>query len=171
MKAFVLYVAELCWLVLLLLLPTSCKKKQGCVDPNAVNYCADCTVNVGCQFDVTLMFWFDSLFTAELRQLGIDTIDIFLRDLHNFQLHVGRYSRHQYCASPPSCDSGNVLKTTLRYAVSDLPDVCSSNSGWWGGGSRCWILSYSAKTEQGVMDDGQIIVYPGMYGCVELKLE
>jgi len=172
MKAFLQKIAYVVLSVGIVLSPLSCRKKKGCVDPNAVNYCDACNENAGCEYDVTFVFWFDSAFSHTLQLHNIDSVHLYLSDQHNFHSYVGSYSRHHYFEAAPTCTDSGVVKTTLRYAVSALPDACSSGSNWLGGGgSKCWKLNYSANSDLGAVDGGLVFIYPGLHGCLHIKLE
>lgn len=164
------------WIALFLLL-AGCKRKEGCKDPNATNYCPECkkAENGSCEFAYTLGFWFDSTFSARLRQNGIDTFWIKLSYFDpqgNFQeMEVGGYLSSQYFReAPPTCEHPTLQKHTLRYRLDQMPHVCPSG-GILGGGSRCWTFNYTAVSSRGVEDDSLLVIGPGESGChlVQIK--
>lgn len=149
----------------------SCKKKKGCVDPNALNYCSDCKENDGsCEYEIIFAFWFDSTFKNTMVNAGVDTMYIRMYDNHGMNRYIGYYTKNQYLNSAPNCNSSNVLKTTFRYVQSSMPDVCGSG-GLFGGGTKCWLIYYNANTSKGQIDDGYFTVGPGTYGCQIIKIE
>lgn len=157
-------------LVLSLIFP-ACKKKKGCVNPEAINYCADCnTYDGSCIYPYTLSFWFDSVRYANLVSNGIDSFLVRVEDNHGFSQVVGTYHRDQWLPQEPVCEDSTLLRWTVHYKHSEMPDVCGGGGGvLGGGGTKCWILHVICDTGQGIFDT-QVVVGPGATGCHLVKL-
>lgn len=155
-----------------------CRRKEGCTDPTASNYCRDCNraKNEVCEFEYAIAFWFDTTFARYLAQLGVDTLFLRISDpdpqgnpkevWHSF------YHRSEAFLTEPSCEDSKVRKFLFRYRIADMPDVCGGGGGiLGGGGSRCWRLSYSAYYPgAGEIRGGYITVGPGSTGCEKVQL-
>jgi len=148
-----------------------CKRKEGCMDPTADNYCADCKKGDPslCSFSYTMAFWMDTAFGRLLDSLQIDTI--FLQvgydrpDGSYFSEEIGFYTRDRVFSETPSCEDNRLLRYTVRYRLKDMPHTCSGG-GLLGGGTRCWIWQYSAThPTKGAVKEGYITIGPGASGC------
>lgn len=155
---------------------TSCnRKKKGCVDVNAVNYCSKCNHSDGsCEYDITIGFWFDSLFYKNVLLFNqVDTFKVYLADNHGMNRYIGIYTKNQVFANEPSCDNSSLLKVNIRYNKSDLKDNCK-NGGLFGGSNRCWFLVGRAELikngqTNGVAESSLTIYYSSSYGCKLIK--
>lgn len=168
--------AHLFWNVGLLLLGTlSCKRKEGCMDPTAANYCPDCKKgdNGQCIWNYTVTFWLTDSTASRLQSLGIDTLYVTLSwsgsDMSTQTREVGFMLRSQARPQAPACNDAAFPRYTFSYKLADMPHTCSG--GIFGGGSKCWIIQYSASSPtQGEVRSGSFTIGPGVSGCYLIAL-
>lgn len=160
------------------LLLTACRRKEGCMEQVATNYCSDCNRHKGevCEYDYTIAFWFDTTFARYLAQLEVDTLYLRISDPDpqsgsSQELWNSFYLRSEAFLTEPTCEDSRVKKFRFHYRLGDMPDVCGGGGGFLGGGgSRCWRLTYSAYYPgKGVIRDGSITIGPGATGCEKIR--
>ncbi|MCS7162788.1 MAG: hypothetical protein NZ958_05625 [Bacteroidia bacterium] len=161
----------------ILLSLNSCRRKEGCLYEAAANYCSDCNKanNEVCEYEFTVGFWFDGNFARLLAQQQIDTLYLRLSyalpEGGTKELWQSFYSRTDTFTFEPRCNAQNVKKYTLRYSLGAMPHSCSGGNAF-GGGTRCWILQYSAYSPgQGEVRGGSITVRLGQTGCEMVRLQ
>lgn len=162
---------------LFLLLLASCRRKEGCGNPEAANYCPDCGKKREdlCEFEYTFGFWMTERFGRWLDSLGVDSVEVVIGynrpDMSNFSQRLGMYARTQTFSAEPACNDARLLRYTVRYKVQDMPHTCSGG-GILVGGTRCWIWQYTVSHPMaGVVKDGSFIIGPGVTGCHLIVLD
>ena len=89
-----------------LLVNTGCKK-EGCTDPDSINYDSEAKKDDGsCEYEATVQFWYDEEFSNYLLEIG-DTIILIYFDNEL----IGSYDLTEYYDSAPECGLADVYKT------------------------------------------------------------
>lgn len=92
-----------------LLTLNSCKK-EGCIDPDAVNYSTEAKKSDGsCNYESKVTFWFDQQTADYLYNTDVsDYVSITINGVF-----VGNYSTTTYFTAAPACEQAGAFSYTL----------------------------------------------------------
>lgn len=98
---------------------SNCSTKQGCTDPDSIQFDASADEDDGsCKYEGSVVFWFDANTSIFLNNNYIHYIDVFVND----SLIGGLVANSSYL-NPPECNQGGV--TYYEYLGVEKQDFIS----------------------------------------------
>jgi hypothetical protein len=131
-----------------LLVNTGCKK-EGCTDPDSINYDSEAKEDDGsCEYEATVQFWYDEATSEALLDDGVSSLTIYVDNEI-----VGSYAASVYFTGSPDCDQQSVVRSTKNL-----------------GGSKTKTSTYKVIDDFGDEHWSGTVTYDASKSCTSYKL-